>query len=594
MDQREIRGLVSQLADDLAWLEAHGRSSAAAAVLLRLAAAVVRNCIGPFLDGQPALPLHVAVVGGAGAGKSTVANLLSGAAAAETNPQAGFTRHPVAYTSAPGALQWPAHAGFLGPLQRLDDSCPANLDEDVYQVRRLTPDPIADALLRHYVVWDCPDMTTYAATGYVVRLLEVVGLADVIVYVASDERYNDEIPTQFLKLMLEAGKPVIACLVKMKEADVPTLLAHFTDEVASRLPAGLVATVAIPHLSPEQLADPARHAARYRIPLVNQLSVLADPPHETRWRVVQAGIRFLREANDQLLTIVRDDLAALETWRSLVENGQAEFENRYRREYLMTSQFHRFDEALVRLLELLELPGIGRYVSETLRILRKPYHLLRDFLSRALSRPEAPSLPEQPVLEGALAGWLDMLQAEAARRADGHPFWAHIEAGFHSGLARQAKERFQEGFRAFQLSLADEVERTARALYEDLEKNPAVLNTLRGTKFSLEAASIAAVVAAGGLNWTDVILVPLAASITHQLVEWLGQQYVDAQREAARNRQQALVSEHVARPLAEWLIRWPATGGSDYERLQLALRRIPTAVDQLAGAVADARAGQRA
>ena len=36
---------------------------------LRLAASLVRNVIGPFLDGQPVKPLHVVVVGGAGAGK---------------------------------------------------------------------------------------------------------------------------------------------------------------------------------------------------------------------------------------------------------------------------------------------------------------------------------------------------------------------------------------------------------------------------------------------------------------------------------------------------------------------------------------------
>src|SRR5436309_5245339 len=126
MDQLSTRTLLSQLAEDLGWLEAHCRSQpsqAAQAGELRLAAALVRNCLGPFLDGQPPTPLHIAVVGGAGVGKSTVSNLLSGAVAAETNPQAGFTRHPVAYTQSNGPLSWPAYLGFLGPLQRLAQTC---------------------------------------------------------------------------------------------------------------------------------------------------------------------------------------------------------------------------------------------------------------------------------------------------------------------------------------------------------------------------------------------------------------------------------------------------------------------------------------
>src|SRR5713226_4962212 len=166
MDNPDTRTLVSQLAEDLGWLEEHCRhrpEQATYAGPLRLAAALVRNCIGPFLDDEPPTPLHVAVVGGAGAGKSTVVNLLTGAGAAEANPQAGFTRHPIAYTNVNGALRWPAHLGFLGPLQRLGEAGPADLDQDVYQVRRVTPDPMSASLLKDYIIWDSPDMTTWAA-----------------------------------------------------------------------------------------------------------------------------------------------------------------------------------------------------------------------------------------------------------------------------------------------------------------------------------------------------------------------------------------------------------------------------------------------
>src|SRR5437899_1244976 len=179
MDQLSTRTLLSQLAEDLGWLEAHCRSQpdqAAQAGELRLAAALVRNCVGPYLDGQPPRPLHVAVVGGAGAGKSTVANLLSGSQLAEANPQAGFTRHPIAYAGANGAVSWPAHVGFLGPLQRLARASPSSVDADVYQVRAVPAEPDVYSLLPNFVVWDCPDMTTWAATGYVPRLLEVAAL----------------------------------------------------------------------------------------------------------------------------------------------------------------------------------------------------------------------------------------------------------------------------------------------------------------------------------------------------------------------------------------------------------------------------------
>ncbi len=589
MESLTARALTEQLADDLGWLEQHCRKQtdhARTAGRLRLAAALVRNCIGPYLDEQSPLPIHVVVVGGAGAGKSTVANLLSGATAAEANPQAGFTRHPIAYTSLTGPLNWTGHAGFLGPLQPLTQPSPSSLDEDVYQVRRIPSDVASFDLLKDFIVWDCPDMTTWAAGSYIPRLLEAAALADVLVYVASDERYNDEVPTQFLNLLLQTGKPVVVCLMKMREADAPALLAHFQKEVADRMPrpsgGGIIAALAIPHLTLAQLADPSRQAARHRIPLLNQVAVLGMPPLAARRRTVAGAMQFLVRHAEQLLSVAQQDLRALQSWQSVVAAGRADFEQRYLREYLTGEKFRGFDEALVRLMELLELPGVGKVVSSTLFVLRLPYRLLKGAVAKAISRPDAPGRPEQPILDDALNGWIDLLRKEAARQGEHHALWAHVADGFHDGgLAERIRERFQQNYRQFQTGLTLEVDRTARAIYEQLEKTPAVLNTLRGGKFALDAAAVTGTLLAGGINWHDFILVPLVASFTHQLVELLGRSVVESQREQTRERQQALMKQYLSTPLADWLTQWPATGGSDFERLQLALRRIPEAIGQL-------------
>src|SRR5205085_519874 len=119
------------------------------------------------------------------------------------------------------------------------------------------PNPLADV-----VVWDCPDMTTWASIGYVSRLMEVVGLADVIVYVASDERYNDEVPTQFLTHLIRAGKAVVVCLTKVRETDAAALTEHFKSEVLGRLPTAdghipPIPIVVLPQMPPDVRTDPA-------------------------------------------------------------------------------------------------------------------------------------------------------------------------------------------------------------------------------------------------------------------------------------------------------------------------------------------------
>jgi hypothetical protein len=293
----------------------------------------------------------------------------------------------------------------------------------------------------------------------------------------------------------------------------------------------------------------------------------------------------LLKNQERFLNSARQDVEALQRWQSLVDKGRMEFDERYRREYLEGEKFHGFDEALVRLMELLELPGIGKVLSGTLYVLRTPYRLLRGFVGKALSRPESATRAEQPVLEEAFSGWVDMLR-KAARRSKSHPLWEHITRAFNTGgLAEQAREKFRQQFREYQVGFTDEVDRTARAIYEDLEKSPGLLTTLRGVKLAFDGVAIGGVLVSGGLNWHDFILVPLAASFTHQLVEVFGKQYVDTQREQARQRQGELLTDRLSGPLAAYLTHWPSTGGSEFERLQLALQRVPGAINQLASAV---------
>jgi GTP-binding protein EngB required for normal cell division len=586
MDPADHRQLVSLLASDLAWLEDHCRPQPALAReagQLRLAAALVRNVVGPFLDSSQRTPLQVAVVGGAGAGKSTIVNFLVGAVVAEANPQAGYTRHPTAYVTATGSTGWAGHLGFLGPLRKLDQPQPSNLDEDVYQVRRLPS--TAQSPLGDVVVWDCPDMTTWAAEGYVPRLIEVAGLADVIVYVASDERYNDEVPTQFLQLLIRAGKAVVVVLTKMNPSQATQLIEHFQHEVFDRLhrdgaDSAPIPVLAVPYMTPDYLSDPVRKAVAYRIPLLNQVMVLGDPA-VARTRTVDHAIQYLSTSGGELLDVARQDLAAIDAWQSLVQTSRYEFDRRYQSEFLAGEGFRRFDEARERLLDLLELPGAGRFFAMVMWGLRLPYRAVRGMVEKALTRPPAVSAGEVQVLERAFRAWMDELRAEAIRRADSHPLWKHVSVGFNSGLQEAATERFQTLLRSFQTGSAEEIEGAARAVTAGLEKNPALLVILRALKLILDVVAIILAIWAGGWDWLTLILIPIFVSLAHQLVELVVRQYVEGKRSAVRKRKMTIVSQVVSGPLAEWLIKWPASGGSAYEKLQAALRRVPETIAQL-------------
>ncbi len=586
------RDLVRQLADDLSWLEDHCRKQpdlAAHTAHLRLAGALARNVIGPAVDGQSAKPPFLAVVGGAGAGKSTVVNFLLGAVVAEANPQAGYTRHPTAFLPATLSAAWPAYHGFLGPMQRLSEVQPANLDEDVYQVRRVPPSPLGADPLSEFVVWDCPDMTTWASTGYVSRLMEVIGLADVVVYVASDERYNDEVPTQFLHHIVKAGKAVVVCLTKVRVSDAEALAEHFRREVLGRLPQiggdSQPPVVVMPQMPAAMRNDPTGEGAKYRVELLNQILALCPSAEATRARTVTNAMRYLETAADGLVDVARRDLAELDAWRALVASGRVEFEERYRREFLTGESFRRFDRTREQVLEMLELPGPGKYVSALLGLLRLPYKYARDFLVKVVVRPPMTGLPEEVVCKTALAAWLDGLQAEALRRSGSHPIWKQLTHGFDAGLKSQVQDRFGQVFRSFELKETDELDQAARAVPERLSQSPIFLTIVRFLVIGFDLAAIGLVLwftIGPNWNWYHLLLIPLAVALTRQIVEILVRQIVDSGRNRLRNHREALVHEHLSAPLSSWLAEWPTSGGSSLERLQAVLRRVPQSIRDLA------------
>ena len=541
MHAAAVRLEVSRLADDLSWLETHSHSQPdreKAAARLRLAASLVRNVLGPALDGQGKTPIHIAVVGGAGTGKSTVVNFLAGDLLAEANPQAGYTRHPTAYILGQPGSHWTGHLGFLGPLRRLEKPAPANLDEDVFQVVEVPcsqNNPLGDV-----VIWDCPDMTTWAAGGYQSRLIEVAGLADVIVHVASDERYNDEAPTQFL------------------------------------------------HKSAE-LADPVGKAAAFRVPLLNQVMLLADP-QTARDRTLSRSIEYLENSLPDLLGVARQDLAAMEVWKGIINQGMNDLERRYQSDFLEGEEFLRFDESRDRLLDLLELPGAAKGVGLALKTLRFPYRFLRNAIAKAVTRPMPLARRESDVLGESMKALLDHLQADSLKRGDQGPFWKHVREGFNGGLTEQATDRYRSSLRDYQLQNTEATETAARDVCGSLEQNHSAMATLRVGKLLLDITAIGLGFWAGGLNWPTLIYIPVFLSLAHQLAEIIVWQYVEGKRRGIRKQQLDGVRRWIIGPMTAWLDEWPVTGGSSYEKLQAIVLRLPAQIDNIKTLIAGKQA----
>src|SRR5262249_3533683 len=152
--------------------------------------------------------------------------------------------------------------------------------------------------------------------------------------------------------------------------------------------------------------DPAGAGAKHRVQLLNQILVQCDSDTATRLRTVTNATKYLSTAGEGLLEVARRDLAELDAWKASVMTGKAEFENRYRTEFLPGDQFRHIDRYREELMELLELPGAGRLASGFIWLLRMPYRWTRDYVAGLVTRPQVFNLSERTVLSAALTGWL--------------------------------------------------------------------------------------------------------------------------------------------------------------------------------------------
>ena len=173
-------------------------------------------------------------------------------------------------------------------------------------------------------------MTTWASTDYVTRLMEVAALADVIVYVASDERYNDEVPTQFLHLLVKAGKAVVVVLTKVREADaagarraLPPRDPRPAAEAARRRRRPPCPSIAFPQMPPAERTDPAGAGAKYRVAAAQPDSrAVRVGRRATAPRTVTNAAKYLSTAGEGLLDVARRDLAEFDAWKATVRAGQ--------------------------------------------------------------------------------------------------------------------------------------------------------------------------------------------------------------------------------------------------------------------------------
>jgi GTPase SAR1 family protein len=501
---------------------------------LHLGLAALRDAVGE--GAGDSRPLQIGIIGPTQVGKSTLVNLLLAATAARVSPLAGFTAHAQGFLCGNEASGGPGDvvgsrgdAGWAANLfpdwerHEADDLTTARMDR--FALRGVESQLHKQFDCDGVVVWDTPDFDSTRAQAHQRAVLEVVALSDVLVLALSKEKYSDLSVWELLRLIEPLERSLVICLNKTS-SDGAALI---EESLRSKLDAagGVLAAapiVTLPYVSGIE-SDPDRLESAVEPLRVAIAGIVHDAGGDKR---PARAVAFVRRHWDAWLEPVVAEHAARTVWGEMVDAAAEEALASYGRDYQDHPQrFDAFKRAIAELLRLLELPFVADAFSRARELVTWPARQLFAARARWSQRGRAASVlhgagSEEIVLREAVAKMLVQLARDAARRSSanqpGRRLWSAISDRLESDeveLTRRADAAIARYRQAFE----PEIQQAAQNLYNELQRHPAKLNTLRAARATADAAAVVFAVKTAGLGAEALLLGPAMVSVTSMLTE---------------------------------------------------------------------------
>ncbi len=471
---------------------------------LILAEACLRK--GQMLVNSPGYPRQFAVVGPTQAGKSSLVNVLLNSNIASVSPLAGYTMHPQGFCnnvslSDCSGLQW-----YFGRFQQMQQS---QLPKDRHDCYSLTANTTNSALLPDGVLWDTPDFDSIDSANYREGVIRTVALADMVILVVSKEKYADQSVWDVMAGIEVLEQPTVLCLNKLNEGQDALLIQSLHDKWRQ------VRKDEFPQVIPlyyqKQTGKPAWPDNQTLQRLNQQINRKKHPRLEQE---------LLQKHWQTWLEPVRAEHSLLNDWHQLIDQVLQQGLESYQRDYLNhPHHYETFQQALAELLNLLEIPGIAGALAKTRKLLTWPVKKMMNIGKKRLHL--ADSSQEMVLLNQIAEHVMIQLADKLINKAEENRqsrWWKEF-----SSLLRTQRPAimasFNQTLEQYHLTFQDEVENTANRLYSKLKEQPALLNSLRATRATADAAVIAIALHTGGIGLHDLVIAPAMLTVTSLLTE---------------------------------------------------------------------------
>ncbi len=473
---------------------------------LLFAEAFIRK--GQLIENYSKFPLQIAVIGPTQAGKSSIVNLLLNDTQAGVSPLAGYTVHPHGYCHGLFSDDCDGMQHYFGRFQCLEQSM---LNRNRFDCYSLANSQSSSALLPACVCWDTPDFDSIDAADYREGVIRTIALADLVILVVSKEKYADQSVWEVMKTIASFQQPTLICVNKLSEGSETQILnslqqkwqQHRRDPVPEIVPLLFQKQVPLP------IWPAAQGKAIYKL--------AAKVSHSKHFIYQQ---QWLNRYWQQWLEPILAEHHAQRDWQMLVDQCIGQALKDYQRDYLdHPHHYDTFQNALLNMLNLLEIPGIAKVMGKTRRIMTWP---VRKLMSLGKEAYRGNSVQEVAVLNQIsthiMIQLADKLLEKNETEAPPVGWWKETAA-----TLRQKKiailHEFELAVADYHLSFQMDVEETSQKLYRKLQEQPMTLNSLRATRASTDIAAILMALQTGGIGIHDLVLTPVMLTVTSLLAE---------------------------------------------------------------------------
>jgi GTPase SAR1 family protein len=488
------------------------------------------------------LPLQIAIIGPTQAGKSSLTNVFLQSQNAGVSPLAGYTVHPHGFCHSLHSFDSKKLADYFAPFKQIS---PENLSKSRFDCYSLTHIEKSSSFLPPAILWDTPDFDSIDSTDYREGVLKTIALADIIILAVSKEKYADQTVWETLKLIEPLRQPTLICVNKLSEGSEAIILESLK----------------------EKWRDYRRDSFPEVIPLLyQQVTKSPEIPESKRSVLFELAKKVQREKHhrreQKLLQThwaewtkpLRAEHVVIKAWQTLVDDAIAQALNDYERTYLNhPHHYETFQQAIAALLLLLEIPGVAKVMMTARKVLLYPFKKLRHLFGYNRQHLAATS-HEMTVLTQLLNHTLTELAHELVNKNG--TLWRELSEQLRQNRTAVLNE-FHHAAENYHQNFQQDVELAAQGLYAKLEEQPLVLNTLRATRVTADAAVVALTLYTGGIGLHDLAIAPAMLMLTNLLTESAIGNYMKKIEADLKAQQLAAVKTQVFAPLAQFLHTLP-------------------------------------